>query len=419
MSITPHRAHRVETTEIAAQNAATRSNALILTGVTGGHAISHFLHQGFLVMLPAIRDMLAINAIQVGAIMAARETVSGLASLPAGILCDRLRRYWGLVLALCMVGFAIGWLLVGVSATYTALLLGMMLVSVSASIWHLPAMAALSQRFASRRGAALSIHGVGGTIGDVIGPLLTGILLAFLGWRQILSLYAILPLGLAFMVYWVFRDIRWLSSEEKDDLGFKAQLRETRDLLKSVTLWRVNLVSAVRGMGYQVYTAFLPLYLADELGMDSRGVGFHIALLFSVGVIASPVMGHLSDRWGRKAVLVPTLLGSCVLTLALALFGRGAALTIIIALLGLFLRSDYSLLSAAVLDIVGQRVATTTLGVMSFTRFLLSAISPLIGGLLYDRLGMSAALYYVAGIYALAAVLYATTRIQSQATASS
>jgi MHS family proline/betaine transporter-like MFS transporter len=183
-------------------------------------------------------------------------------------------------------------------------------------------------------------------------------------------------------------------------------------------VWRVNLVSSLRGMSYQAYTTFLPLFLAEEVGLDSKGVGFHLGLLFTVGIFASPLMGHLSDRIGRRAVLVPALLGLCVLSVLLALFGQGLTLTIIILVLGLFIRSDYSLLSAMVLDVVGEGVATTTLGIVSFTRFALSGISPLIAGVLYERMGMAAVLYYAAGIYALAAVLLLTTRLPRSETSS-
>ena len=46
------------------------------------------------------------------------------------------------------------------------------LVSVPGSLWHLPAAAALSQRFPDRRGFAIAMHGFGSNIGNVLGPLL-------------------------------------------------------------------------------------------------------------------------------------------------------------------------------------------------------------------------------------------------------
>ena len=384
--------------------------ALILGTVTAAHAVSHFLSQGFLVALPAIRAALGIGPVQVGAIMAVREAVAGIVSLPAGVLCDRLRQHWGAVLAACMVGFGLGWLVVGLAHSYWTLLAGMVLLSVAGSISHLPSMAALSHCFSRRRGTALSIHGVGGTLGDVLGPTATGIALAWLTWRGVLSWYAVGPVLLAGALFWAFHGLR-TGPEDETRADLREQMQATRKLLKSSTLWLLNIVSALRGMCFQAYTTFLPLFLAEEIGFDSKGVGFHLGLLFSVGIVASPAMGYLSDRMGRKTVLVPTLLGLCGLSVIMAQYGEGVMLTVIIGILGLFLRSDYALLSAMVLDAVGENVATTTLGVMSFTRFALSAVSPLIAGLLYEWAGMDGVLFYAAGIYALAAVVLLLTRI--------
>ena len=377
---------------------------LILGTVTAAHAVSHFLSQGFLVALPTIRAALGISPVGIGAIMTVRELTGGLAALPAGVLCDRLRRHWGVVLAACMIGFGAGWLMVGLAPSYGALMVGMAALSIAGSISHLPSMAALSHCFSTRRGTALAIHGIGGTLGDVLGPMTTGMVLAWLTWRGVISIYAAAPILLAPMLFWAFRGLR-PGGDEVEAGDLRAQLQETRKVLKSPTVWLLNLVSAMRGMCFQAYTTFLPLYLAEEVGFGPKGVGLHLGLLFSVGMVASPAMGYLSDRVGRKAVVVPTLLGLSILSVVLALYGEGLMLTLIIVALGLFLRSDYALISAMVLDAVGENVATTTLGVMSFTRFTLSAVSPLIAGSLYEHSGMDAVLFYAAGLYAAAGVL--------------
>lgn len=385
------------------------SRNLILGTVTAAHAVSHFLSQGFLVALPAIRTALRIGPVEIGAIMTVREVVGGLVSLPAGVLCDRLRQHWGAVLAVCMVGFGLGWLMVGWAPSYWMLMLGMTVLSVFGSVSHLPSMAALSHCFSARRGTALAIHGAGGTLGDVLGPMLTGVVLGWLTWRGVLSWYAAVPMLLAVVLFWAFRGLGDGRDQEAPDL--RKQMRETRQLLMNPTLWLLNVVAAMRGMCFLAYTTYLPLFLAEEAGFGPKGVGFHIGLLFSVGIIASPVMGYLSDRMGRKTVVIPNLLALSGMTVVLAMYGEGIMLTVLIGVLGLFVRSDYALLSAMVLDAVGEDVATTTLGAMSFTQRALSAVSPLIAGVLYDRMGMDAVLFYVAGIYATAAVLLLLVRM--------
>ena len=392
----------------------------VLSGLTFGHAVFHFLPQSFSVMLPAVKDSLGITPLEVGAIITAREVASGLASLPGGVMSDRLRRYWGVILAVCMGGFGLGWLLVGLSPFYPLLILGMVILSIAMSVWHLPSMAALSERFSRRRGAALAIHGIGGNLGDVAGPMATGVLLGVLTWQRVISIYALVPLLMAALTLWAFWHVggrrshgREAPSDPATQGDLKAQMRVTIEVLKNVSLWRINVVAGLRGMCYTVYTTFLPLYFVDELRLSSQAVGFHMALLFSMGIVASPVMGHLSDRLGRKPVLVPMLLGSCLLSIMLPIFGHGIMLTVIVALLGLFLRSDYSLLAAAILDMAGRTMVATLLGVLSFSRFVMAAISPLIAGAIYQTLGIHATLYYVAALFALATLVLVTTNLKA------
>ena len=135
--------------------------------------------------------------------------------------------------------------------------------------------------------------------------------------------------------------------------------------------------------------------------------GVHIGLLIAIGLIAKPMMGYLSDRVGRKQVLVPGLIWSCAISLLLAGFSEGISLTVLIALLGLFLYPDQPILTAATLEIVGREVATTALGIVAFFSFLMAAVSPLIAASLYEALGLDAALYYVAALFAAAAVILA------------
>ena len=161
-----------------------------------GHATFHWILQSFAVVLPEVQAAIGLSSVGAAGIMSARELASGLIALPGGVVVDILRRYWGLLLAGCVGLGGIGSLALGISPVYALLLFGIGIVAASHSIWHLAASASLSHHFSERRGTALAIHGVGGGIGDVAGPLATGALLAFLSWRGLLSIYAVPPLFL-------------------------------------------------------------------------------------------------------------------------------------------------------------------------------------------------------------------------------
>ena len=395
-----------------------RDNApFILTGLSAGHGIFHWFSQSFFVMLPEVVATFGLNGLQVGAISATREVVSGVIALPGGVVTDMVRRHWGLVLAGCMGLFGVGWLIMGISPVYPVLLVGMAAVAAAAAMWHLPAAAALSQRFTDRRGSALSIHGVGGNIGDVLGPALTGVLLLTLSWRGVLSIYAVVPMLLVLIVYWAFRDIGRTGSIDAAPPRFREQMSNTRESFKDhPRLWGIMAVAGLRGMANVAFLPFLALYLGldDELGLGNAALGLHIALLVGVGVVSAPVVGYISDRAGRKLVLIPGMLALCALTALLVPFGEGAGLIVILALLGVFFFSDQPILTAAALDVVGDKVAASTLGVFSFSRFVLAAASPLIAGELFDEVGIESTFFFVAGIYLLATVVLIAVPLSTQ-----
>ena len=420
----------------------------MIGGLTSGHGVFHWIAQSFIVVLPEVRDLLlGGSSVAVASIQSTREVVSGVVSLPGGVLTDALRRYWGWVMAACMGLFGIGWLLMasagwlvpGASwvtqtsdtavltsrelnpAGYALLLFGMAVVGVAASVWHLPAMAALSSHFRERRGSVLSFHGVGGNVGDVIGPPLTGVLLVALSWQAIISIYAVVPIFLTFLVFWAFRDIGHRAQEAAGTQtaeALRSQLAETKLIVRNARVWGIVMVAGLRGMAYLGFVTVLPLYLADELGLIASGEegrsfenlalrGGLIGLLVFVGIFASPVTGYLSDRFGRKLILIPGLIALGVITLFMAPFGDTlVVMAVLLAALGLFLYSDQPILTAAAIDIVREGTAATTLGLLSTSRFVFSAASPLIAARLYSW-DADYLFYYTAALYAAAVVVLA------------
>jgi sugar phosphate permease len=231
------------------------------------------------------------------------------------------------------------------------------------------------------------------------------LLLLVLGWQGILSLYAIAPFFLAFMAVWAFRGIGGPSSDTGSASDFNRRKEATKNLLRNRAMWGVIAVRGLRAMCLVALVTILPLYLHNDLGMSPFLRGIHIGLLIAIGLIAKPMMGYLSDRLGRKQVLVPGLIWSCAVSLLLIAFSDGIALTILIALLGLFLYPDQPILTAVTLEIVGREIATTALGIVAFFSFLMAAASPLIAAGLYESMGLDAALYYVAALFAASAII--------------
>ena len=231
-------------------------------------------------------------------------------------------------------------------------------------------------------------------------------MLLFLAWQDIISLYAAAPIILGLMAIWAFRNIGHTREEQPaEDLA--ARVRVTRELLRSRLLWGLTLVRGFRAMALAALVTILPLYLSNDLGMSEWNRGFHIGLLIAVGLVAKTGAGYLSDRWGRKQVLVPGLAWSCLIALALLVFNSGPMLSVSIALLGLFLYPDQPILTATIYDTLGREVATTGLGAVAFVSFLMAAGSSVAAGALYEWTGFHGTVWYISGLFALAAAVFA------------
>lgn len=378
----------------------------ILPGLSAGHVVYHWIVQSFVVLLPEIQAAFTLSAVGVGGLVSAREVAAGLVALPGGVAADILRRFWGRLLVACLFAAGLGAVVIGVSPVYLLLLAGIAVLAAAHSIWHLAASGSLSYHYARRRGTALSLHGVGGSIGDVAGPLVTGALLLFLTWREIINIYAVAPLLLGLLAIWALRNIGH-TAEAHASADIPARIRATRELLKSRNLWGLTAVRSLRAMALVALVTILPLYLSNDLGMSEWSRGFHIGLLIAVGLVAKTGAGYLSDRYGRKQVLVPGLIWSCIIALGLMVYDGGLMLTVTIALLGLFLYPDQPILTAAIYDTLGREVATSGLGVIAFFSFLVSAASAVIAGALYESIGFDAAVWYIAALFVLAALVFA------------
>ena len=215
------------------------------------------------------------------------------------------------------------------------------------------------------------------------------------------------------MVFWAFRDIgRSGQAEAHTGPDLASQVAQTKSLFRQPRIWGIVLVAGLRGMAFISFLTFLPLYLADEAGLNPGGRGLYLSLLVLVGIFSTPVMGYLSDRVGRKPVLIPGMVWLAVLTLLLVPFGEGIMLPVLIALIGTFVFSDQPILTAAALDLVRDGPAATTLGVISFSRFGMAASSPIIGGYLYG-IAPHLTFYYIAALFTAAILVLLVVPLQS------
>ena len=366
--------------------------------------------------MPAIASTLGLNNFQVAALLGIRQGGFGVVNLLFGVVVDRFIDNWGQILTGCMLWSAVAFLIVGASPNLAILAVAVGMVSIPGALWHLPATAAISRRFPDRRGFAISIHGFGSNIGNVLGPLLAGGLLTFMLWRHVLFLYAIPAVLMTFFVWWSLRDLGDEGADSKvEGRPMPDRLRDGLRLFRNPMVMSLTVAAAIRGVATGALFNWAPFYLersTDDggLGMSYFLAGVHLALLTGMGIISTPILGVLSDRYGRKMVLAPCLAIAAVLTFFVVSVGDTIFLGLLMAGIGLFSFALQQILLAAVLDVVEKGTEATASGLIFGFNGILGFGSPFLATLIINEMGGYGSIFYYVGVMtvvALAIVLVA------------
>src|SRR5215831_2542158 len=166
--------------------------------VSFGHALTHWYPATFYLLLPLIGNDLGLSYAQVGSILTCQFAAGALANIPGGLFVDTVGRK-GLLMAISLSWIGLPYLVMGVSHVYWMMLCCAMLVGIGNNLWHPTAIPWLANRFPRRKGLVMSIHGMGGNVGDALAPLVIGALLAIYSWRSVV-LMNVLP-GIVMAVF--------------------------------------------------------------------------------------------------------------------------------------------------------------------------------------------------------------------------
>jgi len=377
--------------------------------VIAGHSFQHAYGHAFFVILPSIYASLGLSPLAAGLIGTIRQMSSGVATMGGGVLVDRIQHRRLMILYLSLVATGVAYFLVGLAPTFVLILVAVGLAGIAGSVWHPTAISLLSQRYPGRRGLMVGVHRSSGSVGDFVGPLAAGGLLLVLAWQRVFFLA--LPLALVVLVWTVLATARsqsWqeLVSRSRVNRPLGQQLRALGVVARQRRLLLLMLVSGVAGLGQGGILMWLPIYLSETQGMGSLGIGFHISLLSGMGIISAPLMGGLSDRLGRKGVIMLVLTGKGTVAVLMALAGGGILFSILVAVLGIFMMGVNSLVQAAALDMAeGQQLEGSLIGLLWGNNALFSGASPLLVGAVVASLGFTFIFWYVAAMNVLGFLL--------------
>ncbi len=370
--------------------------------ITLGHALTHWYPATFYLLLPIIGKELGLTYSQIGLVMTCQFMAGAVANIPGGILVDTVGRK-GVLMALSLFWVGFPYLLIGFSHGYLMLLACTALVGFGNSLWHPTAIPTLARCFPERKGFVLSLHGMGGNVGDALAPIAVGALLTYLTWRQVVVMNVVPGMVMAVMILAFLGTLTLGKGRAKgkgtDDTRVQAlgdYFRGVPALFKNRALVMITTGGAFRSMTQNGLLTFLPVFLAYEMGFSPLWVGAAMFALQAAGFAASPLAGHLSDTMGRRRILITSMLMTAVVLVFMAFAGKSPAFIVFVAILGFFLYAIRPVLQAWLLETTPKNMGGTSIGILFGAQSLGSSLGPLLGGMIADRWGLIATFWFLA-----------------------
>jgi len=254
----------------------------------------------------------------------------------------------------------------------------------------------------ARRGLALGLNEASGYVAVAGAALLTGLVAESAGLRPAPFLLgiAVAGLGLGASVILV-RETRGHVAHEEALAGGARTLPwpevVRRTSYRDRTLLSASQAGLVNNLNDGVAWGLLPLFFASR-GLSIGEIGVLAAAYPAVWGVGQLATGALSDRTGRKPLVVGGMLVQAAAIGAIALGDGFAAWLVAAAALGVGTAMVYPTLLAVVADVADPSWRASAVGVYRLWRDLGFAIGAVLAGVLADRLGMPVAIAAVAAL---------------------
>jgi len=308
----------------------------------------------------------------------------------SGALSDKLQKRKAIALAGYLLS-AIGKPLMGLSTVWQGVFGARMLDRLGAGTRSAPRDALIASSVAEKdRGRAFGLEGAADNAGAFLGPLVAVFLLYSLhvGIRLVFYL-AIIPGLLAFLMVLLVKEKRAaVASKSKIDLNIRQFPKR---------YWIYLLVTALFGIGNSS-NAFL-IMQTQSIGASLETTILIYAAFNLVAALISYPAGDLSDRWGRKNILLASFVVFLIAYLGFAMTQNILLIGTLFVFYGLYQGIFRAVGKAYASDFVPDHLRASGIGWYSTTVGLLQLVASVVAGLLWDRIG-HAAVFYFGAIFA-------------------
>ena len=350
-------------------------------------------------LMPFMKPDLGLSNAQVGYTASALSFSWAISTIFIGAVSDRGGRRKVLLIA-STIAYSLCSFLTGIAGSFLALFAARLLMGIPEG-----GVAPISQAMTAlavppeRRGLAMGVMQNFGSniLGSFVAPVLLVQLAKWYGWHSAFYIIGVPGLICALLI-WVFvREPEEQPHESETSEPFAARffaiLAERNVVLCGVL--SILLVSYL-----VVCWAFMPLFLTSVRGFAPETMGWLMGSLGISSTVGSILVTGLSDRIGRKPVMIVTCFMGVILPLGAVYFGGSAWVLAIMFCVGWALTSIFPLFMGTVPSesVAPRHMATAIAMVMSVGELVGGVFAPTLAGYAADASGLAAPLWIMLGL---------------------
>lgn len=382
-----------------------RYQALLVFLLSLNFGILFFDRNALNFLMPYVQPDLGLSFTQVGLLGSALSLTWALSGMFVGWLSDRTGMRKPIILA-ATIAFCLCSVLSGLASSFL-MLLGARLLMGLAEGGVMPISHALvaTEVTPERRGMAMGVtQNLGSNLlGSTAAPLILIPVAIMWGWREAFYLAAIPGLFSAALIWWFVKE----PPANAEVAGAPHERLTLAQAFAKRNILLCALISILLVSYLVVCWAFMPLILTQYRGFDADTTKWLMATLGISAAIGSFVVPGISDRIGRKPVMIVVPLIGVILPLGAMYFTGSHWIMAAIFFFGWALNGCFPMFMATIpSETVDARHTATVLGlVMGTGEVLGGVIAPFIAGTAADTLGLSAPLWLMLGLCIAAGIL--------------
>ena len=357
-----------------------------ILAITGGSHLSvHALMLALPSLIPIIRNEFNVGLDTLGFVVTISAFMFGLGAIPAGWA---EKRFGGRQLLLIyQFGSSISAILVALSSSFEMMVISLGLMGFFCSIYHPAGLTLISHRV-NKLTKGMAVHGIFGSTGSALGPILATAVAALISWRASYAVLGTFNGILAISTFFAIPYRRRADISEEEFANHKEKTNKPALILYFLT-------NAFLGMAYYGFTTFMPVHFADNTNSllpsmsANMKAGLFPTMVFIAGIGGQLIGAKIGDKFHKPTALLWIILANIPFFI---LMGYTTDLLLVLSslLLGVAYFSNQPIGNTLIAQFTHSQNRGLGYGISFFLSFRIGSLAAGFSGIIAVKMGVSA-----------------------------